>query len=158
MHLGKWALVLTVFWMLLSGYFKPLMLAFGVVSVVIVLVFLKRMDKVDDEPKFLNFGHQMFRYAFWLLGQIVLSSVHVARLVWGPTHKLSPSLEKISVRNTQETTRVIYANSITLTPGTLSVDLEGDEITVHALQKTSIDELKSGDMENKITGIWGAKP
>lgn len=158
MHLGKWALMLAVFWMLLSGYFKPLMLGFGVLSVFIVLVFLKRMDEVDDEPMSVSFGHRMLRYTTWLLGQIALSSIHVTRLVWAPAGKLSPSLDKISVHNTRETTRVLYANSITLTPGTLSVDLEGDEITVHALQKESIEDLKSGDMESKITSIWGEKP
>ncbi len=155
MHIGKWGLMLAVFWMLLSGYFKPLMLGFGVISVIIVLIFLKRMDKVDNDPKFISSGHRMLRYAIWLVWQIVLSSLHVTRLVWGSADKLSPSLAKVSVRNTQETERVIYANSITLTPGTLSVDLEDDEITVHALQEASIEELKAGDMESKITSIWG---
>ena len=155
MYLANRALILAVFWMLLSGYFKPLMLGFGVLSVMVVLVFLKRMDEVDDEPMFISSGHRILRYAIWLLGQIALSSIHVTRLIWAPAGKLSPSLEKISVHNTLETTRVIYANSITLTPGTLSVDLEGDEITVHALQRESIEELKSGDMERKITSIWG---
>ena len=51
--------------------------------------------------------------------------------------------------------RVLYANSITLTPGTLSVDLEDGEITVHALQEASIEELKEAGMEEKITGLWG---
>jgi len=52
---------------------------------------------------------------------------------------------------------VLYANSITLTPGTLSVDLDENELTVHALQKSSIDELKEGGMEKKISSIWGSK-
>ncbi len=155
MHFGKWTLFLAVFWMLLSGYFKPLMLGFGVLSVVIVLVFLRRMDKADEEPMVISIGHRMLRYVVWLFWQIVLSSVQVTRLIWSPTIKLSPSLEKISVQNTREASRVLYANSITLTPGTMSVDLEDGEITVHALQKESIDDLKSGEMERKITSIWG---
>ncbi|GAB1260815.1 Na+/H+ antiporter subunit E [Aurantivibrio plasticivorans] len=157
MHLGKWALLLAVFWLLLSGYFMPLMLGFGVLSVLIVLVLLARMDKVDGDPKHIGTGHRMVRYSLWLIWQIVLSSLQVTRLVWAPTSKLSPSLEKIPVSIPEETKRVIYANSITLTPGTLSVDLEDGEVTVHALQKESIDELKTGSMESKITTILGSK-
>lgn len=154
MHIGLWAVLLSFFWLLLSGYIQPLLLSFGVVSVFIVLVVIKRMDKVDDQPSKLGFGHSMAKYVPWLLGQIVLSSVHVTKLIWGNSKKLSPSLSKVSAKNIPENKRVLYANSITLTPGTLSVDLENDEITVHALQADSIEELKQGGMENKIASTW----
>lgn len=155
MHIGKWAVLLSVFWCLLSGYFQPLLLAFGLVSVAIVLVVLKRMDDVDQAPKQVRSGHRMFRYTIWLVGQIFSSSAHVTKLVWGNPDKVSPALAKIPVTNIPVGNRVLYANSITLTPGTLSVDLEEDSVTVHALQKSSIDELEQGSMERKITGIWG---
>lgn len=155
MRIGKWAALLSLFWMLLSGYIQPLLLSFGAVSVVIVLIVLKRMDDVDKEPINISSGLRMFRYLTWLVGQIIISSVEVTKLVWGPTNKLSPTLAKISAKNSPKKAHVLYANSITLTPGTLSVDLENDEITVHALHKSSIDELKKGEIEQKITNIWG---
>jgi len=157
MHLIKWAVLLTGFWVLLSGYIQPLLLSFGAVSVALVLIVLKRMDAVDNEPIPLGFGYQAVKYLFWLIGQIILSSIHVTKLIWSPKDKLSPTLAKIPVKNVVSNTSVLYANSITLTPGTLSVDLDNDEITVHALQKESIEELKQGGMENKIADIWGLK-
>lgn len=155
MYLGKWTALLSVFWLLLSGYIQPLLLSFGAISIAIVLVVLKRMDKVDNDPKQIGSGLQMLKYIPWLLWQIIQSSMHVTKLVWGSSQHISPSQAKINVKNVPLKHRVLYANSITLTPGTLSVDLEHDEITVHALQKSSIDEIARGDMERKITGIWG---
>lgn len=155
MHIGLWAVVLSLFWLLLSGYIQPLLLSFGVVSVFLVVLVVKRMDDVDQELKQLSFGFSVFRYIPWLLKEIFKSSVHVTKLIWGPADKLTPTLAKISVQNVPKEKRVLYANSITLTPGTLTVDLEDDEVTVHALQSSSIDKIKEGGMEKKITNLWG---
>jgi len=154
-HMAEWALVLFIFWLLLSGFLEPLLLSFGAVSVIIVLYVLKRMDEVDEERQKTGTGFQLIRYLPWLFVEIVKSSIQVTKLIWGPSEKLSPVLEKISAQDVPMESRVLYANSITLTPGTLSVDLEDGEVTVHALQKASIDELKKGHMQNKITGLWG---
>lgn len=158
MYIGKWAALLSVFWLLLSGFFQPLLLSFGVISVVLVLIVLKRMDDVDEEPRIVSSGHQIFHYLIWLFGQIMLSSVEVTKLIWGPNVKLSPTLATISANKVLPNNRVLYANSITLTPGTLCVDLVKDEVKVHALNRSSIDELKQGEMEKKITSIWGESP
>lgn len=155
MHIGKWATVLAVFWLLLSGYIQPLLLSFGAISVAIVIVVLKRMDAVDEEPKQISLGFRPVQYTIWLLGEIIKSAVHVTKLIWGSPDKVSPALAKIPAHNIPPNKRVLYANSITLTPGTLSVDLEDGEVTVHALQEESIQELQQGSMEQKITGIWG---
>lgn len=153
MYLIKWAILLSAFWLLLSGYIQPLLLGFGAASVAIVLLTLKRMDDIDKEQQYIDF--RLVRYLPWLIGQIVRSSIQVTKLIWGSPDKVSPTLAKISAENVRVNTRGLYANSITLTPGTLSIDLADGEITVHALQKSSIDELKQGDMEKKITTIWG---
>lgn len=153
MHLGRWAIFLSFFWWLLSGYFQPLLLAFGAVSVVIVLIVVQRMDQVDLEPISLNLGHKTIRYLVWLAGQIILSATHVTKLIWEKSSEISPALAKISIKNIPPKHHVLYANSITLTPGTLSVDLESEHVTVHALQASSIEKLQEGAMGNKITGI-----
>lgn len=155
MHISKWAILLSVFWLLLSGFIQPLLLSFGAISVALVLFILKRMDEVDQEPRYVSTGLQMMRYLMWLLGKIVSSSLHVTKLVWSSSNNISPALAKIDAKNISPKNHVLYANSITLTPGTLSVDLEDGEITVHALEESSIDALKQGDMEGKITEIWG---
>ena len=155
MYLTKWAILLSMFWLLLSGYIQPLLLGFGAASVAAVLLILKRMNDVDKEQQHIGIGLGLIRYLPWLIGQIVNSSIQVTKLIWGAPNKVSPTLAKISAKNVPIRTRALYANSITLTPGTLSIDLTDDEITVHALQKSSIDELKQGSMEKKITTIWG---
>jgi multicomponent Na+:H+ antiporter subunit E len=155
MHMTKWTILLSTFWLLLSGYIQPLLLGFGAVSVIVVLFVLKRMDDVDQEKQEIGTGLRLLQYLPWLIWQIITSSLQVTKLIWGSTDKLSPSLAKIKVDNIPPNRRALYANSITLTPGTLSVDLVGDEITVHALQKSSIEELEQKAMEKKITGIWG---
>ena len=156
MHISKWTALLSIFWIFLSGYIEPLLLSFGVISVALVIVVLKRMDAVDGEQKSISSGFRMWRYIAWLFGQIARSSIHVAKLVWGSPDKLSPSIATIDAISVPENTRVLYANSITLTPGTLSVDLEDGKITVHALQSESIKELHEGEMESRIKGLWGS--
>ncbi|MCO4757521.1 MAG: Na+/H+ antiporter subunit E [Oceanospirillaceae bacterium] len=155
MHIVKWAVVLSIFWLLLSGIINPLLLSFGALSVVVVLFVLRRMDEVENESRQISTSLRLIRYLPWLIGQIFSSAIHVTKLIWGTPDKVSPAIAKISAKNVPQSSRVLYANSITLTPGTLSVDLEEGEVTVHALHKSSIEELKKGDMEKKITGIWG---
>lgn len=155
MHMSKWAILLSLYWLLLSGYIQPLMLSFGAVSVAVVLWVLKRMDTVDRAPKQLYPNVQTLGYFGWLTGQIISSSIHVTKLVWGSPKEVSPTLAKIDINKIPESSQVLYANSITLTPGTLSVDLEKDVVTVHALQKSSITELEQGEMELKIAHTRG---
>jgi len=127
------------------------------VSVIIVICVVKRMDEVDKERQKTGTGLQLIRYLPWLFVQIVKSSIQVTKLIWGSSEKISPVLEKINAQDVPIKSRVLYANSITLTPGTLSVDLVDGEVSVHALQKSSIEELKEGLMQRKVTDIWGVK-
>lgn len=156
-HAVIWALVLAVFWLFLSGFLKPLLLAFGLISVVLVVYLIKRMDTSDDEPQKPALSFAFFRYVFWLIGQIILSSIEVTKLVWGNSKNLSPSIAKLPINSTPDQSRVLYANSITLTPGTLSVDIDQDHITVHALKAQSIQELQAGEMAKKVSSVTGAK-
>lgn len=157
MHIGLWVVVLSLFWLLLSGYLQPLLLSFGAISVFLVVWVVKRMDDVDQELKQLGFGFSIFRYIPWLLKEIITSSINVTKVIWGSPQDLSPTLAKIPLNNIPREKRVLYANSITLTPGTLSLDVDKNEITVHALQASSIDQLKAGSMENMIAGLWSQK-
>ena len=154
-HSALWVVFLAIFWLLLSGYFAPLLLSFGAISIAIVVYLLNRMNLVDGQTPSIGQIVKAVRYVPWLFRQIFISSINVTKLIWGNPSKVSPALKKISVKNVPVASRAYYANSITLTPGTLSVDLVDDEITVHALQASSIDELQQGTMEQKITNIWG---
>lgn len=153
-YLGQWALILAIFWLLLSGYLKSLLVIFGIISVALCVYVIKAMNDIDGEKRALNFGTKMISYIAWLMCQVVTSSLHVAKLVWGSTKNLSPSIAKLPVSDLPDDTRVIYANSITLTPGTLSVDLDNNEVTVHALHEESIEHLKQGAMTSKIKNTF----
>ncbi|ARU57778.1 cation antiporter [Oleiphilus messinensis] len=152
-HILGWGAALTVFWLLLSGMFIPLMLFFGGLSIVLVLCIVKRMDTIDGEIKSVYLGPKLMLYCAWLVAQIVKSSYHVVRLVWSKKPELSPTVALISTDRNAELGRVLYVNSITLTPGTLSIDIVDDVITVHALDKQSIQDLESGDMERRIAKV-----
>ena len=157
MYLAKWTILLAVFWLLLSGFIQPLLLSFGVISVAIVLLVIKRMDVIDEQPRTIGSPLAALIYIPWLIYQIFLSSIQVTRLIWTGKTEVSPSIAKLPVSSVPENKKVLYANSITLTPGTLSVDLDEEEVTVHALESSSIDELKQGGMSDKIAKTWGKK-
>ncbi|KZX75233.1 hypothetical protein A3715_19155 [Oleiphilus sp. HI0009] len=157
MYLAKWTILLAVFWLLLSGFMQPLLLSFGAISVAIVLLVIKRMDVIDEQPRTIGSPLAALIYIPWLLYQIFLSSIQVTRLIWTGKTKVSPSIAKLPVSSVPENKKVLYANSITLTPGTLSVDLDEEEVTVHALESSSIEELKQGGMADKIAKTWGKK-
>jgi multicomponent Na+:H+ antiporter subunit E len=149
-HLTAWLIVLTAFWLLLSGMFQPLLLVFGVLSIALVLWVIVRMDKVDREAESIAFSPYFVSYVFWLLGQIMLSSGQVIKIIWARKIALNPALAVLEFDPELKGGRVLYANSLTLTPGTLSVDLNEHSITVHALDSQSIVELKEGEMQQRI--------
>lgn len=149
-HLISWSLILSAFWLVLSGFLKPLLLSFGVASVALVVFLIYRMNISDAEKQKLALNLSFLQYIIWLSGQIALSSIQVAKLVWGRKAKLSPATGKLPLDKIPKRSRVLYANSITLTPGTLSIDLDNDHVTVHALNEDSIKELRHGDMTEKV--------
>lgn len=150
LHLIIWGLVLAVFWLLLSGFLKPLLLSFGVASVVLVLWLIKRMDHADSDHQKLALNLSFMRYIVWLLGQVVISSLEVTKLIWTNSKNLSPAIAKLPINKVPKRSRVLYANSITLTPGTLCIDINHEHVTVHALNEESLESLRHGDMANKV--------
>ena len=149
-YLTSWSLILSAFWLVLSGFIKPLLLSFGVASVALVVFLIHRMNDNDSEEQKLALNLSFIKYIVWLTGQIVLSSVQVTKLVWGKNAELSPATAKLPIDKIPKRSRVLYANSITLTPGTLSIDLDDEHVTVHALHKSSIKELRHGEMTEQI--------
>ncbi len=145
-------------WLLLSGYFDvPLLLGFGVLSCALVVFVAWRTEVIDPEerPLRLRFNLHIFSYWPWLLWQIVLSNLDVAKRILDPKLPISPT--PISLRPTQHSDlgRVIYANSITLTPGTVTTALSGDTLEVHALTREAADSLLEGDMDRRVTRLEG---
>ena len=150
MHLAGWALTLTIVWLLLSGFFEPLLLILGSLSVLLVVLLVKKMDRIDGEVKSVPLSPKFLYFLLWLAGEVVKSSIDVARLVWKPALKLSPVVFRIQTNRQSKLGKVTYVNSITLTPGTVAVDIEDQTITVHALRQQTADDLQTGNMEKRI--------
>ena len=148
-------IVLTGSWILLSGHWSFFLLSLGIASVVITVLCGIRLKIVDTESVPVHLLPGLIRYTPWLIGQIIQSSLHVARRVLSPTLPISPTIIHIDTQQTDALNSVSYANSITLTPGTISLDVGKDQIEVHALTRESADGLKNGLMAKKVRKMEG---
>jgi multicomponent Na+:H+ antiporter subunit E len=151
------ASTLFAFWLLLSGHYTPFLIAAGVGSALAVTWFAdRRMTVVDHEgyPHHLSFN--ALTYWPWLLWEIVKSAWDVIKIILAPTLPVSPQLIRVATSQRSELGRVIYANSITLTPGTISLALDGEEILVHALTRGGAQGLVSGEMDRRVTRFEAA--
>lgn len=147
-------LLLAILWLALSGYFKSLLLHLGLASVVLVVVLASRMDVVDHEghPYHLRF-HRVLHYWSWLLVEIIKSNLDVAKRILLPNMPISPTLIRVPASQQTKGGQVIYANSITLTPGTISIDIDDGMIEVHALTRETAETLRGGEMDRRITAL-----
>lgn len=154
MRLVSTTVVLFVFWLLLSGFFTPFLVGVGIASAVAVVAFAHRMDVIDREGHPLHLAPgAMLSYWPWLLKEIVKSAWDVSRIIVDPRLPISPTL--LSVKSTQKTDlgRMVFGNSITLTPGTISVRVGRGEILVHALTAQAAESLAEGEMDRRVTRL-----
>ena len=152
-------IVLFATWMLLSGKFSldhGLVLGLGIASVVLVVLIAVRMDVVDHEGHPIQLTYRFIGYWLWLLVEIVKSSLDVTRRIWSPSLPISPTMYILKVGQPGELGQVIYANSITLTPGTVTVRLDGGDIMVHAIAREVGDGLAAGEMDRRVTRLEAA--
>jgi multicomponent Na+:H+ antiporter subunit E len=145
--------LLAVVWLLLSGHYTPLILAFGVGSVAAVVAVALRMDVVDHESLPIHLTRHFPWYWVWLGVEIVKANIDVARRIWSPSLPISPTLILVKASQPGELGQVIYANSITLTPGTVSVSLEDGKILVHAIARSVGDDLAAGEMDRRVAQL-----
>ena len=153
LHALSLGLVLGVLWLLLSGYFIPLILALGFASIVLVVFIAHRMDVIDHEGQPVHLSWRIVLYWVWLLKEIVVSAVHVSRVIIQPRMPIRPRMLQVKATQHTELGHVIYANSITLTPGTVTVELDDVNLAVHALTKETAEGLETGDMDRRITAV-----
>jgi multicomponent Na+:H+ antiporter subunit E len=154
LHLLGAICVLFAFWLLLSGHYAPFLVSVGFLCALAVTLFARRMAMLDHEGHPLHLAPRaLLVYWPWLLKEIVKSGWAVSRLILHPRLPISPTL--VSVRSTQKTDvgRVVFANSITLTPGTISLEVGHGEILVHALTRAGAQELAGGDMDRRVTAF-----
>lgn len=150
------ALTLAALWLLLSGYFDhPLLLVFGALSVILCVWLAHRAGMLDSEGVPGGVFPGILGYMVWLTFEIGKSNIAVARQALAIEPKLSPKMFRIPLNQGATCPqsivgRVIFANSITLTPGTVSVDLQEDHILIHALTEDLADEPAILDMGARV--------
>ena len=144
------ALTLGLFWIVLSGHFSAMLLGFGAVSVVLVAWFIDRMQLAPRNLLRPRHVVELPRYLAWLLGEVIKSNIRLARCIWHPRLPIDPSWSRLDTQLVSPRAKAMYANSITLTPGTLTTSVEDDHLMVHALFRSGIDELRDGEMEARI--------
>lgn len=155
LHLASLALFLMAVWLLWSGFYYPLFIGFGLGSVALVLWVTHRMDVADHEGVPVHLGLRTLSYWPWLLKEIALSNIDVTRRILSPSLPISPCTFEVTAGQHSALGRTIYANSITLTPGTVSMSIDGDRITVHALTEAGRDALLAGEMDRRASRFEG---
>lgn len=145
--------VLAVFWLLLSGYFTAFLIAAGIGSAIGVALFARRMDVMDREGMPLHIALRALGYVPWLLKEIVKSGWDVTRIILDPKLPISPTMVRFRPAQRTALGLVTHANSITLTPGTLSVEVGPDEFVVHALTASGAAGVVDSEMDRRVARL-----
>jgi len=141
------------FWLVLSGHYEPLILFFGVFSSLLVTYMAWRMDRVDKYTFPIKLTWRVFGYVLWLVGEIVKANVAVTRIILDPKLPISPIMVRFGAKMKSDLCRVIYANSITLTPGTITTGTEGNLLRIHALTWHDVDGREEDEMDHRICAL-----
>jgi multicomponent Na+:H+ antiporter subunit E len=146
---------LFVFWLALSGHYTPALITTGAAVAVLGAVAALRMRVLDQEGHPIQLARGALTYIPWLLWEIAKSAWAVSKVIVDPRLPVTPVMT--TVRATQRTTVgiAVYANSITLTPGTITVGVRDDELTVHALLREGALDLEAGGMDHRVAQLEG---
>lgn len=146
---------LFAFWLALSGHYIPMLVAAGAVSAVVCLLAAIRMRAADAEGHPIELFPGAVTYLPWLTWEITKSAWAVTKIILHPKLPISPTMTV--VRSSQRTPAgtATYANSITLTPGTITVGVIGHDLTVHALVRDGALDLEGGGMDRRVSRFEG---
>ena len=133
-----------LFWFMLSGHTEPLMVVFGILSTILTIYLSRRMKIIDSESYPYKLGIRLFHYYIFLGKDIIVANIDVIKRILKPGQSISPNIVTLPVTKCTDLGKVIYANSITLTPGTITIDLTDDKLKIHALTNEGAEDLKTG--------------
>lgn len=142
---------LFAFWLLLSGYFEAFLVAAGIGSAVAVALFARRMNVLDGEGHPIVLSLRALIYWPWLAKEIVKSALAVSRIILDPKLPISPTMVRFKPSQRSIVGLVTHANSITLTPGTITVEAESGEFLVHGLTKAAADGCIDSEMDRRVS-------
>jgi multicomponent Na+:H+ antiporter subunit E len=141
-------------WLILSGHYTGFLLVMGLVSTVAVVLVAIRMDLLDEEGvPLIHLTARVWTYIPWFLGEIVKSNLAATRVILSPKLPISPTLVRFRGKQRTDLGRFIFANSITLTPGTITVAVTDADFHVHALFWEAIDGIEEGEMNRRVGAL-----
>ncbi len=152
--------LLAALWVVFSGKFDPLHLAYGVLSVAVVLWLNRHLVRApcsEGRTKLLTRVHwpRAIVFPLWLLKEIALANVQVARTIVRPNLDLDPVILRFRYPVDCRVTKAVLGNSITLTPGTFTVRVRGDWFVVHALDLRLAGSILDGTMPRRVAAMFG---
>jgi multicomponent Na+:H+ antiporter subunit E len=145
--------LLAVAWLLWSGLFKPLLLALGAFSCVLVVYLSHRMHLFDTHLFELRYLSRLVSYWAWLGKEVVKSSLDVTRIVLSPGLPISPTVAEFDSTCAESADQAVLGNSITLTPGTLTLNIREGHFMVHALTEAGARDILDGEMDRRVRAL-----
>ena len=163
-HMTCLALVLFAFWMVLSGRTETKFVIYGILTAVVttwVTYPLLLVPNKDGSKKYYVFGFsipKMIMYFFWLMWQLVLANIDVLLATTGQELNIDPKVVRFRFRADNPMASVILVNSITLTPGTVTMNVTDDGVyEIHALTVGAAAGVLDGGMQKKVADLYGEK-
>jgi multicomponent Na+:H+ antiporter subunit E len=148
-------IVLLLFWLALSGHYTHFLIGIGVASSLLCVLVASRMGAVDGEAHPVHLVGRAVTYFPWLIWEIVKSAWAVTKIIINPRLPISPTMTVVAASQKTPVGLVTYANSITLTPGTITTGVRGKRLTVHALVNDGALDLEAGGMDARVTQFEG---
>ena len=149
-HTISLAALLFSLWLGLSGQLNILMLSLGLASTLFIVYIAHRMDVIDHEKYPAHMTALLLGFWLFLSREVIIANIDVLKRIFKPGKNISPQLFEVPLTHKTDLSRVIYANAITMTPGTVSVNINKKTITVHSLSVEAANDLRSGRMAKAI--------
>lgn len=149
-HSISLGILLFALWLGLSGKYDPMMLTIGLASTLIIVYLAHRMDIIDQDIYPAHMTVLLFRFWLFLAREVIRANIDVIWRIFKPGKNISPQLFELPLTQKTDLARVIYANAITMTPGTVSANLDKKTVTVHALTIEAAQDLRSGRMARAV--------
>ena len=149
------AAILFLFWLALTGHYSAFLITIGAIASLACVWIGTRMGSNDPEGHPIHLVPRAFIYMPWLIVEVLKSAWNVTRIIVDPRLPISPTMTRVRASQKSAVGIVVYANSITLTPGTITTGVIGHNLTVHAITSDGADDLEGGGMDAKVTQFEG---
>ena len=151
------AITLFLFWLVLSGIYTPFLLLAGLGASIAVAALAWRMDVADREGHPVHLTPAALVYWPWLIKEIMKSGWQVSKIILDPRLPVSPALVRLRPSQKSTVGLVTHANSITLTPGTITVEADHREFLVHALTRETAAGVVDSEMDRRVSRLEGSR-